>query len=155
MTMGLPHSSQSMSVAMLCAPLPLLMTGFSPVILAIISAERWAPSLRRGTRASTCLRWSASSLLRPFMPRHLGKLAHPSHGPRLPSRRSSTPPSFSHLIVVGMGGGLGGSGLPSLSKLMIVEQEGSPFSFFSEYPLHPRNSPNRPRRLIKSRPQFG
>src|SRR5579864_503414 len=89
------------------------------------------------------------------MPRHLGKLAQPSHGPRLPSRSSRTPPSFSHLIVVGTGGVLGGSGLPSLSRLMIVEQEGSPFSFLTEYPLHPRNSPNRPRRLIISRPHLG
>src|SRR6185437_11480097 len=133
MTMGLPHSSQSTSVGMLWWPLPLaLVTGFSPVILAIISALRAAPSLSRGTRASACFFWSGSSLERFFIPRHLGKLAQPSHGPRLPSRSRRTPPSFSHLMVVGIGGVLGGSGLPSLSRLMMVEQLGSPASFLTE-----------------------
>src|SRR5690348_18188490 len=100
MTIGLPHSSQSMSVATLTCPLPLaLVTGFSPVILAIISCDRAAPSFSSGTSASTCFFSSPSNFETLFIPRHFGKLAHPSHGPRLPSRSNSTPPSFSHLIV--------------------------------------------------------
>src|SRR3954454_3671606 len=157
MTMGLPHSSQSMSVAMLLGwawPLP-AEAGIAPVILAAISWALAAPSFRSGSSASTCLRSSPSSFLTILVLRHLGKLEQPRNGPRLASRRSIGLPHFSQLTVVLIGGGLGGRGLPSLSRLMIVLQEGSPASFLTEYPEQPRNSPKRPRRLIISRPQTG
>src|SRR4051794_2385448 len=126
MTIGLPHSSQSMSVGIgpvLAAALAA--TGFSPRIFATMAFALAAPSLSSGTRASTCFSWSPSSLVMLFIPRHLGKFEHPSHGPRLPSRRRRWPvPHLSHWIVVSTGGALGGNILPSLSRLMIVLHSG-------------------------------
>src|SRR4051794_27827018 len=146
-----------MSVAMFlsCPFPPAVVTGLSPRILASISCDLAAPSFSSGTSASTCFTSSGASFFIPFSALHLGNDEHPRNGPRFESRSSIGLPHFSHLIVVGIGLGFGGSGLPSLSRLMIVAQLGSPFSFFTEYPLHPRNSPNRPRRLIISRPQTG
>src|SRR4051812_37327774 len=107
--------------------------GFSPRILAIISCHLAASSFNSGSSASTCCLSAPSSLDIFFMPRHLGKRLQPNQGPRLPPRRTILPsPHFSQAIVVGIGLGLGGSGLPSLSRLMMVAQLGSPFSFFTE-----------------------
>src|SRR5439155_8116952 len=124
------------------------------MILAIIAAFLAAPSFRCGMSASTCARSAPSSFFIIFVLRHFGKLEQPRNGPRLLSRRIIGLPHLSHFTVVSILT-FGGWGLPSLSRLMIVEQLGSPFSFFTEYPEHPRNSPKRPRRLIISRPQFG
>src|SRR5439155_24745121 len=113
--------------------LALLAAGLSPMILATMAWDLAASSASKGTGASTCFFWSPSSLVMFFIPGHLGKREHPSHGPRLPPRRRRMPsPHLSHLMPVWMGLGLGGSGLPSLSRLMIVEQLGSPFSFLME-----------------------
>src|SRR4051794_5945645 len=128
MTMGLPQSSQSMSVAML--PLGLGIAASPPVILAIISADFSAPSFRSGTSASICACCSGVSLLAIFVLRHLGKVLQPRNGPRLLSRSSMGLPHFSQGIDVLIGFGFGGSGLPSLSRLMMTEQLGSPASFF-------------------------
>src|SRR4051794_37987929 len=129
--MGLPHSSQSMSVVIgPVAPLP-ADAGFAPMILATISRAFSAPSFSSGTSASTCLRSAPSSFFIIFVDRHFGNVLHPRNGPRFESRRSIGLPHLSHLTVVSIGLGLGGSGLPSLSRLMIVEQLGSPFSFLT------------------------
>src|SRR6266566_623380 len=155
MTIGLPHSSQSMSVGVPLIGLARAAVGFSPSTLAINSCERAPASFNSGTRASTCFNSSPTSFFIILVERHLGKVEQPRNGPRLLSRKSIGLPHFSHGIVVLIGLGLGGSGLPSLSRLMMVEQLGSPFSFLIEYPAQPRNSPKRPRRLIISRPQTG
>src|SRR5688572_27758007 len=125
------------------------------MILLIISCALAVPSFSSGISASTCLRSAPSNFFIIFVERHFGNDLHPRNGPRLLSRSSMSLPHFSHFTVVLMGGGLGGSGLPSLSRLMIVAQLGSPFSFLTEYPEQPKNSPKRPRRLIISRPQLG
>src|SRR5438094_3981500 len=143
MTIGLPHSSQSMSVAI--GPLDMATevtaAGFSPMIFAIRSCDFFASSARSGSSASTCLRSAPSSLAMLFIPRHLGNRLQPSHGPRFPVRKTSTPsPHLSHLMLVGIGLGLGGSGLPSLSRIMIVLHLVSPFSFLMVYPKQPRKS---------------
>src|ERR1051325_2936243 len=110
MIMGLPHSSQSMSVGMFCGA-PLLGRVAVPITLAISCCASAALCLSAGSSDSTCLRSSSLTLPMVLMPRHLGKLAQPSHGPRLPSRRTMLPPHFSHLIAVGIGLALGGIGL--------------------------------------------
>src|SRR5215213_10030570 len=130
--MGLPHSSQSMSVVIgPVAPLP-ADAGLAPMILATSSRAFSAPSFSSGTSASTCLRSAPSSFFIIFVLRHLGNELQPRNGPRLLSRRSIGLPHFSHFTVVLIGGALGGSGLPSLSRLMIVAHEGSPASFLIE-----------------------
>src|SRR3954447_14943975 len=132
MTMGLPHSSQSMSVVM--GPVRTAepaAAGFSPMILAIISAFLAAPSLSSGMSFSICARSAPSSFFIIFVLRHFGKLEQPRNGPRLLSRRIIGLPHLSHFTVVSIFT-LGGWGLPSLSRLMIVEQLGSPFSFLTE-----------------------
>src|SRR4051812_21092637 len=154
--MGLPHSSQSMSVVM--GPTRAAVAaaaGLAPMILAIRSWLFAASSFRSGMSASTCLRSAPSSFFIILVERHFGNVEQPRNGPRLLSRSSISLPHFSHLTVVLIGGAFGGSGLPSLSRLMMVAQLGSPFSFLTEYPEQPRNSPKRPRRLIISRPQLG
>src|SRR5205085_11109240 len=123
-------------------------------ILAIISCDFCAPSFSSGMSFSTCARSAPASFFIIFVLRHLGNDEHPRNGPRLLSRRIIGLPHLSHATVVSILI-FGGSGLPSLSKLMIVAQLGSPFSFLTEYPEQPRNSPKRPRRLIISRPQTG
>src|SRR5690606_16933382 len=128
MIIGLPHSSQSMSVAMFLTSA----AGGRPLsarIFAAISCALADASLSSGSNASTCLAASPSSFLTILVERHLGKLEQPRNGPRLESRSSIGLPHFSHGTLVSIGLGLGGSGLPSLSRLMIVEQAGSPFSF--------------------------
>src|SRR5947208_813050 len=132
MTMGLPHSSQSMSVARLATSFLPAAAGLSPMILATSSWALAPSSLSNGMSASTCLRSSPVSFLTILVERHLGKVEQPRKGPRFESRRSMGLPHFSQATVVLIGLGLGGSGLPSLSRLMIVEQEGSPFSFLIE-----------------------
>src|SRR4051812_42030491 len=133
MTIGFPHSSQSMSVGIGPTRPFVGADGFAPTILATIACALADSSLRSGMSASTCALSAPSSLEKFFMPRHLGKRLQPSQGPRLPPRRTRIPsPHFSQWIVVGIGLGLGGSGLPSLSRLMMVAQLGSPFSFFTE-----------------------
>src|SRR2546421_8565633 len=128
MTMGLPHSSQSMSVV-IGPTLPLLgAAGFAPMILAIISALLAAPSWSSGMSFSTCARSAPSSFFIIFVLRHLGKLEHPRNGPRLLSRRIIGLPHLSHATVVSILT-FGGNGLPRLSRLIIVVQLGSPFSF--------------------------
>src|SRR5215213_5796338 len=134
-TIGLPQSSQSMSVVIgpvLAGALPSAPIAEPPVSLSIISCERAAPSLSSGTSASTCANASPSSFFIIFVERHFGNVLHPRNGPRLLSRSSIGLPHFSHATDVLIGLGFGGSGLPSLSRLMIVEQLGSPFSFFTE-----------------------
>src|SRR2546423_1690764 len=105
--------------------------GFSPMILAIISALLAAPSFRSGISFSICARSAPSSFFIIFVFRHFGKLEHPRNGPRLLSRRIIGLPHLSHFTVVSILT-FGGSGLPSLSRLMMVEQLGSPFSFLTE-----------------------
>src|SRR3954463_6541723 len=150
--MGLPHSSQSMSVTVPLMGLVLAAAGFSPRTLAAISAAFEPSSLSSGTRASICLRSSPVSFFIILVDRHFGKDEQPRKGPRLLSRRIMALPHFSQATVVSILT-LGGCGLPSLSRLMMVEQLGSPFSFLTPYPEQPRNSPKRPLRLIISRPQ--
>src|SRR5687768_14040554 len=98
MIIGLPHSSQSMSVVV---PLIFLVaeaaTGLSPRILAIISWLLAASSLSNGISASTCASSSPASFLAILVLRHLGKVLQPRNGPRLLSRRSIGLPHFSHL----------------------------------------------------------
>src|SRR5690349_171260 len=98
--------------------------GISPVILAAIAAALPASSFSSGSSASTCFRSSPVSFFIIFVLRHLGKLEQPRNGPRFESRSSMSLPHFSHLTVVLIGGGLGGSGLPSLSRLMMTVQDG-------------------------------
>src|SRR3954463_6138259 len=128
MTMGLPHSSQSMSVAVPLMGLALAAVGFSPRTLAAISAALEPSSLRSGTSASICWSSSPTSFFIILVERHLGKEEQPRKGPRFESRRIIGLPHFSQATVV-CTLTLGGWGLPSLSRLMIVVQEGSPFSF--------------------------
>src|SRR3954468_3753288 len=143
MIIGFPHSSQSMSVGIDFSATALdAAAGFSPRIFATISRDFSAPSFNSGSSASTCLRSAPSSFFIIFVDRHFGKLEQPRNGPRLLSRRIIGLPHLSHATVVSSLI-FGGSGLPSLSRLMIVAQLGSPFSFFTEYPEQPRNSPNR------------
>src|SRR6187455_1673110 len=130
MIIGLPHSSQSMSVVMFFG-LPLVAAGFSPMIFATISRAFSAPSLSSGSSASTCLRSAPSSFFIIFVLRHLGKLEQPRNGPRLLSRRIILLPHLSQATVVSILT-FGGKGLPCLSRLMIVLQLGSPFSFLTE-----------------------
>src|SRR5688500_9227508 len=130
--MGLPHSSQSMSVVMgPVAPLPAA-AGFTPMIFATSSRALSAPSLSSGTSASTCLRSAPSSFFIIFVLRHFGNVLHPRNGPRLLSRRSIGLPHFSQATVVLIGGALGGIGVPCLARLMIVAQLGSPASVLIE-----------------------
>src|SRR4029077_16247048 len=100
-------------------------------ILAIISAFFAAPSFSSGTSFSTCAKSAPSSFFIIFVLRHFGKLEQPRNGPRLLARRIILLPHFSQATVVSILI-LGGSGLPSLSRLMMVEQLGSPFSFLTE-----------------------
>src|SRR4051812_39511185 len=132
MTMGLPHSSQSMSVVIgpVRAAVAAL-AGFSPRIFAIIAALLAAPSFSSGMSFSTCARSAPSSFFIIFVLRHFGKLLQPRNGPRLLSRRIIGLPHLSQLTVVSIFT-LGGWGFPCLSRLMIVVQLGSPFSFFTE-----------------------
>src|SRR5947199_4818869 len=130
MIIGLPHSSQSMSVAMVVGRAATL-AGFSPRILAIISRLFCAPSFSSGMSFSTCARSAPVSFFIIFVFRHLGNDEHPRNGPRLLSRRIIGLPHLSHTTVVSILI-LGGSGLPCLSRLMIVLQLGSPFSFLIE-----------------------
>src|SRR5688500_7293412 len=134
MIIGLPHSSQSISVVIgYFGPAAVVVRlGFSARIFAMMSALSAAPSFSSGVSASICFLSSGDSLVIAMRPRHFGYLLQPSHGPRLPSRKYSGEPQVLHAIDVVIGLGLGGSGLPSLSRLMIVEQLGSPFSFFTE-----------------------
>src|SRR5438270_9274933 len=123
MIIGLPHSSQSISVGMLVLPLTLAAAaGLSPTILAAISRAFSAPSWSNGKSFSTCWRFAPSSFLTILVLRHLGKLEQPRNGPRLLSRRSIGLPHFSQGTLVFTGGALGGRGFPSLSRLMMVEQ---------------------------------
>src|ERR1700761_5785778 len=101
MTIGLPHSSQSMSVG-IGPTFPVLgADGLAPMILATISCALADSSLSSGISASTCALSAPSSCLKLFIPRYLGKRLQPSHGPRLPPRRTRTPsPHLSHLMLV-------------------------------------------------------
>src|SRR5687768_10154058 len=108
MIIGLPHSSQSMSVGMFWGT-PLAGSAALPITLATSAAASAALCLSAGTSDSTCLSSSPASFDIVLIPRHLGNEAHPSHGPRLPSRSTIAPPHFSHLIPVGIGLALGGS----------------------------------------------
>src|SRR4051794_36727651 len=130
MIIGLPHSSQSISVV-IDAGLAATAAGFSPRILAIISALFCAPSFSNGISFSTCARSAPASFFVILVLRHLGKLLHPRNGPRLLSRRIIGLPHLSHAMVVWILI-LGGWGLPCLSRLMIVVQLGSPCSFLTE-----------------------
>src|SRR5688500_1734388 len=130
MIIGLPHSSQSMSVAMF-AGLALGAAGFSPRILATIAAFFSAPSFSSGISASTWARSAPSSFFIIFVLRHFGKLEQPRNGPRLLSRRIIGLPHLSQTTVVTIFT-FGGWGLPCLSRLMIVLQLGSPASFLTE-----------------------
>src|SRR5437762_10631028 len=130
MIIGLPHSSQSMSVVMDEGLTPIL-AGFSPRIFATRAALFCAPSFNSGMSFSTCARSAPSSFFIIFVLRHLGNDEHPRNGPRLLSRRIIGLPHLSHTTVVSIFT-LGGSGLPCLSRLMIVLQLGSPFSFLIE-----------------------
>src|SRR5947209_14038229 len=130
MIMGLPHSSQSISVAMLAVGFLPAAAGLSPMILATSSRALAPSSLRSGTRASTCLRSSPVSFFIILVDRHLGNVEQPRNGPRLESRRIIGLPHFSQATVV-LILTFGGWGLPCLSRLMIVVQLGSPFSFFT------------------------
>src|SRR5438105_4265908 len=116
MIIGLPHSSQSMSVAMLLSfcPLPAA-AGLALMILSTIARALAPSSFSSGTSASTCARSAPCSFFIILVLRHLGKVEHPRNGPRLESRSSMGLPHFSHFTVVLIGGALGGSGLPSLS----------------------------------------
>src|SRR5215207_1438794 len=131
MIMGLPPSSQSMSVVIgYFGPAAVVVRlGFSARIFAMMSALSAAPSFSSGVSASICFLSSGESLAIAMRPRHLGYLLQPSHGPRLPSRRYSGEPHVLHEIDVVIGFGFGGIGLPEVSRLIIVEQLGSPFSF--------------------------
>src|ERR1044071_4683555 len=131
MVMGLPHSSQSMSVTVPLIGLARAAVGFSPSTLAAISAALDPSSFKSGTSASICFSSSPASFFIIFVERHLGKLEQPRNGPRLESRKIIGLPHFSHGTVVGTLT-LGGWGLPSLSRLMMVVQLGSPFSFLTE-----------------------
>src|ERR1700733_4290732 len=132
MTIGLPHSSQSMSVVIGPVRAIPAAAGFSPMIFAINSWLLAASSLSSGKSASTCFKSSPTNFLTIFVERHLGNDEQPKNGPRFESRSNISLPHFSHFTVVRIGLGLGGSGLPSLSRLMIVVQLGSPFSFLIE-----------------------
>src|SRR5215213_1224743 len=127
---GLPHSSQSISVAIFVG-FAAALAGFSPRIFATIAALFSAPSLSSGISASTCARSGPASFFIIFVLRHFGKLEHPRNGPRLLSRRIIGLPHLSHATVVWIFT-FGGCGLPSLSRLMMTLQLGSPFSFFTE-----------------------
>src|SRR5688572_5171369 len=105
--------------------------GLAPMILAIISAFLAAPSLSSGMSASTCARSAPVSFFIIFVLRHLGKLEQPRNGPRLESRRIIGLPHLSQATVVSILI-FGGWGLPCLSRLMMVEQLGSPFPFLTE-----------------------
>src|SRR5688572_22384612 len=129
--MGLPHSSQSISVVTFCG-IVAAAAGLAPMILATISCALAAPSLSSGTSASTCLRSAPVSFFIIRVERHFGNVPHPRNGPRLESRRSIGLPHFSQATVVLIGGALGGSGLPCLSRLMIVAHVGSPASVLIE-----------------------
>src|SRR5688572_5170108 len=131
MIMGLPQFSQSMSVVVPLMGFVLAAAGFSPRTLAAISAALEPSSLSSGTRASICLRSSPVSFFIIFVERHLGNDEQPRKGPRLLSRRIMALPHLSQATVVSILT-LGGWGLPSLSRLMMVVQLGSPFSFLTE-----------------------
>src|SRR5687767_12789508 len=131
MIIGLPHSSQSMSVVTFCGMVAAA-AGLAPMILATSSRALSAPSFSSGTSASTCARSGPVSFFIIFVLRHFGNVLHPRNGPRLLSRRSIGLPHFSQATVVLIGGALGGIGLPCLSRLMIVAQLGSPASFLTE-----------------------
>src|SRR3954468_16974885 len=135
MIMGLPHSSQSMSVGMFrCVAAGAGMSRPNCAeICAAICAALAPPSFNAGISVSMYSRALPSSLATCLVARHLGKLLHPRNGPRLESRRIIGLPHFSHGTVVSILV-LGGSGRPSLSRLMIVSQLGSPFSFLMLYP---------------------
>src|SRR4051794_12336366 len=130
MIIGLPHSSQSMSVVMVVGLTPTA-AGVSPRIFATISALFCAPSFSNGMSFSTCARSAPSSFFIIFVLRHLGNDEHPRNGPRLLSRRIIGLPHLSHATVVSIFT-FGGIGLPCLSRLMITLQLGSPFSFLTE-----------------------
>src|SRR5216110_2147899 len=125
MIIGLPHSSQSMSVGILCGT-PLEGSAAPPITLATSACASAALCFNAGTNDSTCFNSSPASFAIVLIPRHFGNVAQPSHGPRLPSRSTIAPPHFSHLIAVGIGLALGGSGFPSLSRLIIVLHSGYP-----------------------------
>src|SRR5687767_10169718 len=116
MIIGLPQSSQSMSVVTF-AGLVGALAGILPVIFAAISAALPASSSSSGSSASTCFRSSPTSFFIIFVDRHFGNVLQPRNGPRLLPRSSIGLPHFSHATVVLIGGGFGGSGLPSLSRL--------------------------------------
>src|SRR5687768_16839621 len=124
------------------------------LICAAIAAALAPPSFSAGISVSTYSRTLPSSLATCRVARHLGNELPPRNGPRLLSRRIIALPHFSQGTVVAIFV-FGGCGLPSLSRLMIVSQAFFPASSFTEYPVQPRNSPKRPRRLIISRPQLG
>src|SRR4051794_21800130 len=130
MIIGLPHSSQSMSVVIVDGFTGAL-AGFSPRILATISALFCAPSFSSGMSFSTCARSAPASFFIIFVLRHLGKLLQPRNGPRLLSRRIIGLPHLSQATVVSIFT-FGGIGLPCLSRLMMTLQLGSPFSFLTE-----------------------
>src|SRR3954464_4186147 len=105
MIMGLPHSSQSMSVVIgYFGPAAVVVRlGLSARILAMMSALSAAPSLSSGVSASICFLSSGESLVIALRPRPFEFLLQPSHGPRLPSRRYSGEPQVLHEIVVVIG----------------------------------------------------
>src|SRR6476646_2929100 len=113
--MGLPHSSQSISVAIFVGFAAPAAAGFSPRIFATIAAFFSAPSFSSGLSASTWARSAPSSFLLLFVLRHFVKLEQPRNGPRLLSRRIIGRPHVSHATVVWILI-LGGIGLPSLSR---------------------------------------
>src|SRR5215207_959410 len=119
-----------MSVAIFCGLAPAA-AGFSPRILATIAALFSAPSLSIGISASTCARSAPVSFFIIFVLRHFGNDEQPRNGPRLLSRRIILLPHLSQATVVSILI-FGGCGLPCLSRLMIVLQLGSPFSFLTE-----------------------
>src|ERR1700722_1026946 len=152
MIIGLPHSSQSISVAI--GPFVLTAGNAPPVSCETNFIALSPPSLSAGISASTIFRSSPVIFATCRVARHLGNALHPRNGPRLLSRRIIALPHFSHFTGVKTFG-LGGSGFPSLSRLMIVSHSRVPSSFLTLYPVQPRNSPKRPFIFRISRPQFG
>src|SRR3954451_16453124 len=130
MIMGLPHSSQSMSVVIGPFSLPAA-AGLAPMIFDTSSALFAPSSFNSGMSASICARSAPSSFFIIFVERHFGNDEQPRNGPRLLSRRIIGLPHLSHATVVWILI-FGGCGLPSLSRLMITVQLGSPFSFLTE-----------------------
>jgi hypothetical protein len=129
MIIGLPHSSQSMSVVIV-AGLDRRVGRVFAEDLATISALFCAPSFSSGMSFSTCARSAPVSFFIIFVLRHFGKLRTRGTA-RACCRVGSSGSALVAGDVVSIFN-LRGIGLPCLSRLMIVLQLGSPFSFLTE-----------------------